>query len=102
MSNFREFYSGFIRLHILYHSAKEEIFGLGIIGELRRHGYELSPGTLYPILHDMEEKGYISSTDKNVNGKIRRLYRITPRGQKILKASEQKIRELFHELLEQK
>ncbi len=101
MSNFKEFYSGFIRLHILYHSAKEDIFGLGIISELRRHGYELSPGTLYPILHGMEEKGYLSSTGKNVNGKIRRVYRITALGQKILKESRQKIKELFRELLEE-
>ena len=102
MTGFKDFYSGFIRLHILYHAHKEEIFGLGIIEELGRHGYELSPGTLYPVLHGMEKKGYLSSRRKNVNGKIRRLYRITPLGRNTLKGSEQKIRELFRELLEDK
>ena len=56
-----EFFAGFIRLHILYHAYEEPIFGLGILRELRRHGYELSPGTLYPLLHRMEERGLLKS-----------------------------------------
>ena len=98
----REFFSGFIRLHVLYHAGRGEIFGLGIIEELRRHGYELSPGTLYPILHGMEERGYLSSRSRVEKGKVRRLYRITPRGRKILRKSEMKIRELFQELLKER
>src|SRR5579875_2736613 len=43
-------FSGLIRLHVLYHAARGPIFGLEMIRELRRHGYELSPGTLYPLL----------------------------------------------------
>ena len=51
-----DLFKGLIRLHILYHASKEELYGLWIIEELRRHGYNLSPGTLYPILHKMEAK----------------------------------------------
>ena len=54
-------YSGLIRLHILHHASKEPIFGLGIIEELGRHGYRLSPGTLYPLLHGLEREGYLRS-----------------------------------------
>lgn len=50
----KDLYAGLIRLHVLHHAAIEPIFGLGIIEELRRHGYELSPGTLYPLLHGLE------------------------------------------------
>ncbi|WP_287830435.1 helix-turn-helix transcriptional regulator [Idiomarina sp.] len=47
----RDLYTGFIRLHILHHAAQEPIFGMGMIEELRHHGYQISPGTLYPMLH---------------------------------------------------
>ena len=62
---------GFVRLHILYHAAREPVFGLNLMEELARHGYRLSPGTLYPILHQMERNGFLSSEKAVVNGKMR-------------------------------
>ena len=56
----REFVSGFIRLHILHHAAQEPLVGFWMIEELRRHGYEMSPGTIYPLLHSLQKKGYLS------------------------------------------
>jgi len=47
----REFFLGFIKIHILYHASKEPIFGVGIVEELSRHGYYLSPGTLSTQLY---------------------------------------------------
>lgn len=41
---FRDFFLGFIKVHILHHAAEEPIYGLGMIEELGRHGYEISPG----------------------------------------------------------
>ena len=60
----RELYSGLIRLHVLHHAAEEPIFGLGMVEELAHHGYRISPGTLYPLLHGLETKGYLRSTEK--------------------------------------
>ena len=60
----QELYSGLIRLHVLHHAAEEPIFGLGMIEELGRHGYRISPGTLYPLLQRLEKKGYLRSTEK--------------------------------------
>ena len=97
----REFYTGFIRLHILYHAKKEPFFGLWIIKELHRHGYDLSPGTLYPILHRMEKRGYLQSHKELVNGKIRRVYSITSDGESILDSAMCKVKELFSELFEE-
>ncbi len=57
----KDLYGGLIRLHILHHAAEEPVFGLGIIEELRRHGYEMSAGTVYPMLHGLEKKGYLTS-----------------------------------------
>lgn len=95
-----ELYGGLIRLHILHHANEEPIFGLGIIEELRRHGYRLSPGTLYPMLHVMEETGYLRARTKIVDGKARRNYSITAKGRVALSAAKEKVRELFGELFE--
>ncbi len=98
----RDLYSGLIRLHVLHHAAKEPVFGLGMIEELARHGYQISPGSLYPLLHGLEKKGYLRSIEER-NGKSRRkIYRATPLGRKALKAANKKVRELFRELIEGK
>ncbi len=95
----RDLYSGLIRLHVLHHAAEEPIFGLGMMEELARHGYRISPGSLYPLLHGLEKKGYLRSTQQ-VNGKSRRtVYRATALGRKALAASKIKVRELFRELM---
>jgi DNA-binding PadR family transcriptional regulator len=96
----REFYSSLIRLHILHHAAQEPIFGLGIIEELGRHGYKLSAGTLYPMLHDMERKGYLSSVEEKTGRQIRRFYQATELGKLRLDDAKQKVKELFGELFE--
>jgi DNA-binding PadR family transcriptional regulator len=70
MTQDRDLYSGLIRLHILYHAVREPIYGLGIMEELGRHGYKLSAGTLYPLLHGLEKKGYLHS-GTNATGKAR-------------------------------
>jgi PadR family transcriptional regulator, regulatory protein PadR len=92
--------TGLIRLHVLHHACEEPIFGLGMIEELARHGYRLSPGTLYPIVHGLEKKGLLRSKQQQVNGKIRRVYSATPSGRKALEAAKQRVRELFGELFE--
>lgn len=97
----KDLYSGLIRLHILHHAAREPIFGLGIIEELARHGYKLSAGTLYPMLHDMERKGYLYSNEERSGRHSRRLYRATPLGKEALEAAKEKVRELFGELFEE-
>ncbi len=96
----KDLYSGLIRLHILHHAAEEGIFGFGMIEELARHGYRLSPGTLYPVLHQLERKGLLRSHKQIEAGKIRRVYRATPVGRKALGIAKEKVRELFGELFE--
>ena len=96
----RDLYSGLIRLHVLHHATEEPIFGLGMMEELARHGYHISPGSLYPLLHGLEKKGYLRSAQQ-ANGKSRRtVYRATALGRKALLAAKAKVRELFHELVE--
>jgi DNA-binding PadR family transcriptional regulator len=96
----RDLYSGLIRLHVLHHAAKEPIFGLGMIEELARHGYRISPGSLYPLLHGLEKKGYLRSKEQRNGKSLRKVYRATPLGRKALSAAGDKVRELFRELIE--
>lgn len=96
----QDLYGGLIRLHVLHHAAQAPVFGLGIIEELRHHGYALSPGTLYPMLHGMERKGYLSSRQEQAGRRQRRIYEITPLGQQALADAKLKVRELFGELME--
>jgi DNA-binding PadR family transcriptional regulator len=96
----RDLFSGLIRLHILHHAVHEPIFGAGIIEELERHGYKLSPGTLYPILHRLERKGYLYSYEERSGKQSRKFYRATVEGRAALEEAKEKVRELFGELFE--
>ena len=96
----KELYSGLIRLHILHHAAKAPIYGNWVIEELSRHGYKLSPGTLYPILHALERKGYLRSRQKRDGRQLRRFYRATAAGRRALATAKVKVRELVGELFE--
>ncbi len=95
----QELFAGLIRLHVLHHASQEEVYGQWIIEELRRHGYRISPGTLYPMLHSLEEKGYLKSRQQRSGGRVRRVYRITPIGRRALNLAKHQVQELFHELL---
>ncbi len=96
----RDLYSGLIRLHVLHHAVEEPIFGLGMAEELARHGYRISPGTLYPLLHSLEKKGYLRSATRRNGKSLRTVYRATPMGRRALAAAKNKIKELFRELIE--
>jgi PadR family transcriptional regulator, regulatory protein PadR len=98
----RDLYSGLIRLHVLHHAVEEPIFGLGMVEELARHGYRISPGTLYPLLHGLEKKGYLRSTEQRNGKSLRKVYRATALGRKALLVARSKVRELFRELIEGK
>lgn len=96
----REFFVGFIKIHILYHAAKEPVYGAELIEELARHGYDLSPGTLYPTLHRLHEQGYLVREERVVSGRRRKYYSITEKGQEALGEARRKIAELVSEVLE--
>lgn len=98
--NNQDLYGGLIRLHILHHAALQPLFGLGLIDELRHHGYQMSAGTLYPMLHGLERKGYLRSSRQTTGRRQRRVYEITDQGRDALADARTKVRELFGELFE--
>ncbi len=96
----RDLFLGFAKVHILHHAAREPVYGLWLIEELARHGYDLSPGTLYPTLHSLEREGFLSSERRVVGGRLRRYYTATPAGRAALTEARARIAELVAEVLE--
>ncbi|QLK86150.1 PadR family transcriptional regulator [Staphylococcus sp. 17KM0847] len=94
----RKLFLGFIYIHILHHANEDKIYGAWMIKELEEHGYNMSPGTLYPIFHTLENENLLKSTTKTVNGKNRKYYSITPEGEKFLEESREKLKELTNEI----
>jgi DNA-binding PadR family transcriptional regulator len=96
---FKDLLNGFIRLHILHHAAEHEIYGQWIIDELARHGYTLSPGTLYPLLNGMEQRGYLKSRKQREGRTARKLYRATALGKKGLALAKVRVKEFTGEAM---
>ena len=88
------------KIHILYHAAKRPVYGLWMLDELAEHGHRLSPGTLYPILHELEASGYLKATEEVVGGKRRKNLRTTIRGRKLLAEAREKVVELASEIVD--
>lgn len=97
----KEIYGGLVRLHVLHHASHEPIFGQGIMDELAHHGYKLSPGTIYPVLHGLERGGYLKSTVEKAGQRTRRTYVMTAAGRKALREAKKRVWELFTELFEE-
>ncbi|WP_337192064.1 PadR family transcriptional regulator [Streptomyces sp. HUCO-GS316] len=95
----REFQRGAVRLHILHHAAEGEIHGAWMTEELAHHGYQISPGTLYPTLHRLEADGLLVSEQSVVDGRARRVYRATEAGKKALAEDRKALAELAREVL---
>jgi DNA-binding PadR family transcriptional regulator len=92
--------TGFVRLHVLNHANINPVFGIGIIERLAFHGYVLSPGTLYPVLHGLERDGLLHSSEEIIGNRRRRVYELTERGKRVLILSKVRLWELFKEVFE--
>jgi PadR family transcriptional regulator, regulatory protein PadR len=94
----RKLFLGFIQIHILHHAKENPIFGVWMLEELKEHGYNISTGTLYPILHSMQSEGLLIKEERNVEGKIRKYYTTTEKGNMVLIEARNKAYELFKEI----
>ena len=94
------FFSSFIKVHILHHCEHEEVYGAWMMHELEEHGYNISPGALYPIFKNLEKSGLIKSREEQIGKTKRKYYKLTPRGKKELLEIRVKLKELIGELLE--
>jgi PadR family transcriptional regulator PadR len=96
----REILLGFWKVHILHHADERPIHGQWMLSELRHHGYELSPGTLYPLLNRMERLGWLKGkADPKGGRRARKDYRLTPLGRKVLAMVREQIQEMHEEVV---
>src|SRR6188768_3226536 len=93
----REFLLGFWKIHILHHAEEQGVYGQWMLEELQRHGYRLSPGTLYPLLARMARRGWLRATEPK-RSRDARVYRITPAGAEVLERLRASLAELQHEV----
>ncbi len=100
MNVLEKFKRSAIIAHILYHANKEPFYGSWLITELERHGYKISPGTLYPWLNELLQDEILSQTKQNINGKIRKYYKITKKGIELLNELKKYLLELYSEIFE--
>ncbi|MDI6798130.1 MAG: helix-turn-helix transcriptional regulator, partial [Desulfatibacillaceae bacterium] len=91
---------GFWKVHILYHAAKGRVIGMEMIQELKRHGYDISPGTLYPLLARLNKMGWLEcKQDKLAGPKAKKEYVLTALGQEVLDFLKGQIEELYREVV---
>src|SRR4029077_18523294 len=93
----REFLLAFWKIHILHHAAEQGIYGQWMLEELHHHGYRLSPGTLYPMLARMAQRGWLRATEPK-RSKEARMYRLTPRGHEVLQQLLDALDDLYREV----
>lgn len=88
--------SGSVTMLLLKLLSRKDMYGYEMIATLRERSnnvFELKAGSLYPLLHSMEEKGLVSSYEQEVLGKVRKYYTLTKEGKKFLKQKEEEWKE---------
>jgi PadR family transcriptional regulator PadR len=96
----REILLSFWKVHILHHADEGPLHGHWMLMELRHHGYDISPGTLYPLLNRMERLGWLKCIANPRRGKrARKDYRLTTEGRRVLEKLREQITELYDEVV---
>lgn len=96
----REILLGFWKAHILHHASEGPVVGQWMLRELRRHGYDVSPGTIYPLLARLEERGWLTCKTAPGSGlRARKEYSLTPNGRQVLTLLRQQVEELHREVV---
>lgn len=96
----RDLFLGFVKIHIIYHASQGEVNGVWLVAELAKHGYTISPGTLYPTLRKLQRDGYLASISRVEEGRRRIFYKATTKGRKALDKARRQARELVEEIEE--
>ncbi len=79
--------------------SEKDMYGYEMIETLSRRSenvFSLKAGTLYPLLHGLEDKGFLNCYEKEASGKVRKYYSITKKGKKELKEREESWKEYSH------
>ena len=86
------FIAGSSTMLILSLVEREDMYGYEMIETLRERSenvFELKAGTLYPLLHGLEQKDLLTVYEKPVGGKKRKYYSITKKGRGVLEEKQE-------------
>ena len=92
----RSLVSGSMGMLILRLLSEKDMYGYEMIDTLKKRSenvFELKAGTLYPLLHGLEEKQFLNSYEQEVLGKVRKYYQITPEGRQHLEQKKEEWKE---------
>ena len=88
--------SGSTPMLLLKLLSEKDMYGYEMIETLRERSqnvFEMKAGTLYPLLHTLEEKQLLTVYEQEVNGKVRKYYSITKEGRKTLEQKQKEWKE---------
>ena len=92
----RSLVSGSMGMLILRLLSEKDMYGYEMIDTLKKRSenvFELKAGSLYPLLHGLEEKQFLYSYEQEVLGKVRKYYQITPEGRKYMEQKKEEWKE---------
>lgn len=84
----KELMKGSSEVLVLAVLTDEPLYGYEIAKRIKKQSedvFDMGEGTLYPILHKLEEGGYLASTWQEAEGRKRKYYQLTRSGKALLK-----------------
>lgn len=103
MSADKTLVSGSMAMLLLKLLSEKDMYGYEMIDTLRKRSqnvFELKAGSMYPLLHSLEEKNMLTSYEEEVLGKVRKYYSITKEGRKMLARKEEEWKEYSQAVLQ--
>mgnify|MGYP000053638639 CR=1 FL=1 len=83
----RNLVSGNTTMLLLQMLSQKDMYGYEMIDTLRQKSqnvFEMKAGTLYPLLHSLEDKGLLTVYEQAAGGKTRKYYSLTKDGKRLL------------------
>jgi PadR family transcriptional regulator PadR len=78
------FWQGMLKFFVLHQAAHSPVYGGRLKKQLQDLDYDISPGSLYPLLHALEKAQLLKSRVKIFKGRARKYYDITDQGRAVL------------------
>ena len=96
---FRSFLRGMIELFVLQRAGQEAVYGGALSKTLHNLGYDISPGSLYPLLHNLEKKRLLRCRIHEIGGRVRKYYELTDAGRSCLAEVRRDLAGLVEEII---
>ena len=93
------FWQGILKFFVLHQAAQTPVYGGKLKKQLQDWDYDISPGSLYPLLHALEKALLLKSRVKILNGRARKYYDITDQGRAVLAAVQKELAGVLAKML---